>query len=1113
MASFMKEFEHLEIQLDDIKSATNNFDESKVIGRGGFGKVYEGELSHSQCGEKSLVAIKRLDRRYGQGDPEFFKEIRMLSCYRHENLISLLGFCSQRGEMILVYEHASHGSLERYLSSSTLTWTQRLRICIDAAKGLSFLHDPNGTQQRVLHCDIKSANILLDNNMTAKVSDFGLSKMGPANQQYSLLITAALGTPGYCDPVFLETYTLTKESDVYSFGVVLFEILSGKLCVEIIRCELKVYVPFWKKSYEENKLNEIILQDLTQQMDPSSLKTFSDIAFQCLRKAREERPTMSRVVEELEIALESQEFPDLRLEVLSKYQDILMAVDPLLIYKTGNQLKELLSKGLIINEGKSWLSINEKGQHIERIYIQACLDRAEIEADDLQLPSLGIVNSRFPGGQCYNYCYGFEARVRAEYLSPQILYTVNLVFRYEYEPNVNSYKPLRYKFTSKRTTVDLLFEFEVRHMSLLVAGFEFRPLEEKVELQQYQDIVEVAVGSKSKIEQISTWMSSLSNAVSDEAVVFRIQLCLLSSVKDLSLYLYVLALSSAVCCDEILIRKDDKAIVACFCVLQLIEKTGNDSGNRSKKIKGNDSGNRSKNIDRQRFRESFQKGRNAMIRGHPETMRRDTNLIQGIKESIKRKDGGAPYRQSMTGEIKCCDAMRRFGAEQMKEDSDKELQQYQDIVEVASQFVFYKSLDELKQILSKGVHLNGYKTWFSLNEKGEHCHIISMKDCLIPNEDFPSRYESDFRSRFPAGLYQTNNKGFKTHVKTQFLSPSITYTVNLVLDSFSFGEQAYVDLKYRLKGETTTSTVYLANRRDDDMCHIVELYQFTSDGSIVDLEIDFDDHGTNLRVEGILFRPLEIVEDQGSKDDKVENFQTISDSESDTYWEQMFPNDYEEILNLSKESLMWTTKKELYSILIRGFMINNGQEWFTVDKHGKKCPMLSPRAVWVIDDKNSTCESSYESRFGEVLVVTAGDKFELVNEIKFEVLSADTTYATYFVYKLPLDQSRFKSPLEVNNKSGEYAQLFSKRMYSYLVSPPNTAVIGQKFEENSYNPLNRHKLSYLPRQRSDGWMEVKVWQFDTGKTPKTVSMHLKLEHPVKKDLSGLIIYGIELRPI
>ncbi|GKD53419.1 hypothetical protein Tco_1286806 [Tanacetum coccineum] len=126
------------------------------------------------------------------------------------------------------------------------------------------------------------------------------------------------------------------------------------------------------------------------------MKTFSDIAFQCLRKSREERPTMTRVVEELEIALESQEFPDLRLEMLTQHEDMLKAADPLLTYvnKTGNQLKELLSKGLIINDGKTWLSINEKGEHIERIYIQACINPAEIEAVNLKHPPSDIVNSR-----------------------------------------------------------------------------------------------------------------------------------------------------------------------------------------------------------------------------------------------------------------------------------------------------------------------------------------------------------------------------------------------------------------------------------------------------------------------------------------------------------------------------------------------------------------------------------------------------------------------------------------------------------------------------------------------------------------------------------------------
>ncbi|KAJ0697753.1 putative protein kinase RLK-Pelle-CrRLK1L-1 family [Helianthus annuus] len=111
----------------------------------------------------------------------------MLSRYSQENLITLLGYCDEDGEKILVYEHTSNGSLHRHLSSNVLTWIQRLKICLDAAKGLKYLHGHRGTQQRILHRDIKSANILLDDNWNAKLSDMGLSKVGPANQQHSVL--------------------------------------------------------------------------------------------------------------------------------------------------------------------------------------------------------------------------------------------------------------------------------------------------------------------------------------------------------------------------------------------------------------------------------------------------------------------------------------------------------------------------------------------------------------------------------------------------------------------------------------------------------------------------------------------------------------------------------------------------------------------------------------------------------------------------------------------------------------------------------------------------------------------------------------------------------------
>ncbi|PWA72196.1 Phloem protein 2-like protein [Artemisia annua] len=350
MPSYLSVFKHLEIQLEEIKSATNNFDDSKVIGGGGFGKVYKGELSHSEG--KSMVAFKRLDRIHGQGDPEFFKEIRMLSSYKHDNLISLLGFCKEGNEMILIYEYASRGSLDRILNNPTLTWTQRLKICLDAAKGLSFLHDPNGSQQRVIHCDIKSANILLDENLNAKVSDFGLSKISPANQKITFLVTNPVGTPGYCDPLYMDDYQLTKESDVYSFGVVLFEVLCGRVCYEHSDGNFMVLVHIWKRCYEQKKLDEIIFPDLKHQQDPSSVETFVDIAYQCLQKTREQRPTMSVVVEKLKVALELQEQEEMRKAAEYEYKEILKAADPPLIYNSLKELKALLSKGFLVNGGK-----------------------------------------------------------------------------------------------------------------------------------------------------------------------------------------------------------------------------------------------------------------------------------------------------------------------------------------------------------------------------------------------------------------------------------------------------------------------------------------------------------------------------------------------------------------------------------------------------------------------------------------------------------------------------------------------------------------------------------------------------------------------------------------
>ncbi|XP_071689812.1 uncharacterized protein [Rutidosis leptorrhynchoides] len=299
----LKQFQHLKIQLQVINSATNNFADENCIGKGGFGKVYQGKIVDSSKGEMT-VAWKRLIRAFGQGDPEFWKEIMMLSFYKHENIISLLGYCDDQNEKILAYEYASKRSLDLHLDNDDLTWVRRLNICIGAARGLEYLHAPSETQLRVLHRDIKSSNILLDENWNAKISDFGLSKFGPANQLFTYLVSDAVGTFGYCDPLYAELGFLTKESDVYSFGVVLFEVLCGRLCFG--NNKRKPLIGLVRQAYENNVVNELVHDSIKEEIQPGSLKVFTEIAYQCLHRNREERPLMTQIVKALEVALKCQ---------------------------------------------------------------------------------------------------------------------------------------------------------------------------------------------------------------------------------------------------------------------------------------------------------------------------------------------------------------------------------------------------------------------------------------------------------------------------------------------------------------------------------------------------------------------------------------------------------------------------------------------------------------------------------------------------------------------------------------------------------------------------------------------------------------------------------------
>ncbi|KAJ8486666.1 hypothetical protein OPV22_019151 [Ensete ventricosum] len=291
-------FESRQFTYTQLENITNKF--TTVIGKGGFGMVYHGCL---ETGKQ--VAIKMRSLSSPQGMKEFLAESQNLTKIYHRNLVSLVGYCMDGNCLALVYEHMKQGSLRDHLRdkagcAKVLSWGQRLQIALDAAQGLDYLH--KGCKPPIIHRDVKSSNILLSEELEARIGDFGLSKSFHSDELTHVSTGTVVGTPGYIDPEYHQNYQLTEKSDVYSFGVVLLELITGR--PPIVPGPGNAHIlKLVAASVSRGCIEEIMDYTLHGEYDATSAWKILDVALRCTAGTGSQRPTMFEVVTQLKSCL------------------------------------------------------------------------------------------------------------------------------------------------------------------------------------------------------------------------------------------------------------------------------------------------------------------------------------------------------------------------------------------------------------------------------------------------------------------------------------------------------------------------------------------------------------------------------------------------------------------------------------------------------------------------------------------------------------------------------------------------------------------------------------------------------------------------------------------
>ncbi|KAG2641640.1 PTI1-like tyrosine-protein kinase 1 [Panicum virgatum] len=301
-----------DLSLDDLKEKTDNFGSRALIGEGSYGRVY-----HATLDDGRQAAVKKLDASENEPNDEFLKQVSLASKLKHENLVEMLGYCVEGNYRILAYEFATMGSLHDVLHGRkgvqgaqpgpVLDWMQRVKIAIEAAKGIEYLHEK--VQPSIIHRDIRSSNVLLFEDFKAKIADFNLLNQAP-DMAARLHSTRVLGTFGYHAPEYAMTGQLTQKSDVYSFGVVLLELLTGRKPVDHTMPRGQQSLVTWATPrLSEDKVKQCVDPRLKGEYPPKGVAKLAAVAALCVQYEAEFRPNMTIVVKALSPLLQQRPAP------------------------------------------------------------------------------------------------------------------------------------------------------------------------------------------------------------------------------------------------------------------------------------------------------------------------------------------------------------------------------------------------------------------------------------------------------------------------------------------------------------------------------------------------------------------------------------------------------------------------------------------------------------------------------------------------------------------------------------------------------------------------------------------------------------------------------------